>query len=226
MKYKSLISALVFTLFASDMAMAQFGVDSVRRNTRDRAVEASSNEQTADNEQTAEIQEAVPEEVLGSEPASVLATKDIAYGRHERQALDVYLPEDTTDQAELPVVIFFHGGGYIAGDKSTGEAFSRFLAAQDVIAISAGYRLAPESTWPSGSEDMAGVIQWVQRNIKDYGGNAERVFLMGYSAGAEHVANYVFTEDHQVFAWFRCTAVRMYVSSRQCAGMDDLSVCA
>lgn len=200
MKYKSLIGVLVFAIFATDVAMAQFGVDAVRRNTRDRAIESSSNEQAAEIQEAVADEALVPEQVLNSEPARVLATKDIAYGRHERQALDIYLPEDTAGtQANLPVVIFFHGGGYIAGDKSTGEAFNRFLAAEDVIGISAGYRLAPESTWPSGAEDVAGVIQWVQRNIEDYGGNAERIFLLGYSAGAEHVANYVFTEEYQVF---------------------------
>lgn len=194
MKYKYLIGVLLFTLFASEIAMAQFGLEATRRNTRDRAVEAASNSQAT------EAQEAVTEEVLASESNQVLATKDISYGRHERQALDIYLPESAASSAaDLPVLIFFHGGGYIAGDKSTGEAFNRFLAAEEVIGISAGYRLAPESTWPSGAEDVAGVIQWVQRNIEDYGGNAERIFLLGYSAGAEHVANYVFTEDQQVF---------------------------
>ena len=59
------------------------------------------------------------------------------------------------------------------------------------------YRLAPQSTWPSGPQDMAAAVSWVRANIASYGGDPSRVFLMGSSAGANHVASYVaFPEFH------------------------------
>ena len=58
------------------------------------------------------------------------------------------------------------------------------------------YRLAPQSTWPSGPQDMAAAVSWVRANIASYG-DPSRVFLMGSSAGANHVASYVaFPEFH------------------------------
>jgi triacylglycerol lipase len=59
------------------------------------------------------------------------------------------------------------------------------------IGVNATYRLAPEFRWPAGPEDLASVVSWVTSNIASYGGNPARVYLMGISAGAVHVASFL-----------------------------------
>ena len=60
-----------------------------------------------------------------------------------------------------------------------------------MIGVNATYRLAPAHRWPAGSDDVAAVVRWVREHIGEYGGDPERIFLMGQSAGAAHVAAYV-----------------------------------
>ena len=59
------------------------------------------------------------------------------------------------------------------------------------VGVNATYRLAPQFIWPAGAEDLASVVQWVTEKIRERGGDPGRIFLMGQSAGAVHVANYV-----------------------------------
>jgi dienelactone hydrolase len=59
------------------------------------------------------------------------------------------------------------------------------------VGVNATYRLAPQSPWPAGSEDVAAVVAWVAGQIGARGGDPARIYLMGHSAGAIHVANYV-----------------------------------
>ena len=67
------------------------------------------------------------------------------------------------------------------------------------VGVNATYRLAPQSPWPAGAEDLAAVVQWVTDKIGERGGDPARIFLMGQSAGAVHVANYVsHPEFHKV----------------------------
>ncbi len=59
------------------------------------------------------------------------------------------------------------------------------------VGVNITYRLAPKSPWPAGAEDIATAVQWVAANVRQAGGDPARVFLMGHSAGAVHVASYV-----------------------------------
>ena len=59
------------------------------------------------------------------------------------------------------------------------------------IGVNMTYRLAPQSPWPAGAEDIAAAVQWVSDNIGKRGGDPARIYLMGHSAGAVHVAGYV-----------------------------------
>ena len=67
-----------------------------------------------------------------------------------------------------------------------------------MIGITVNYRLPPEHTWPSGAEDIASIVRWIQENVAALGGDTDNVFIMGYSAGAGHAASYVFFEEFQV----------------------------
>ena len=123
--------------------------------------------------------------------AGVEVTRGVAYGAHPRQILDVYRHGPTTN---APVVLFVHGGAFVRGDKDvSSEVYANvcyYFARHGFLAVNVEYRLAPESKYPGGAEDLAGAIAWVKRSARDYGGDPGRLFLVGHSAGATHVAGY------------------------------------
>ena len=133
----------------------------------------------------------------GNETADVL--RDVSYGPHERQRLDVLKPKDPSGEA-IPVLVFIHGGAFVRGDKSDGIIFDNVLnyfVPHGVLGINATYRLAPEYQWPAGADDIRAIVQWIRENASEYGGDPNRIFLMGHSAGAAHVAAYTFIEELQ-----------------------------
>jgi acetyl esterase len=127
----------------------------------------------------------------------VKVTKDLQYGNHKKQILDVYQPANASG-TPAPVLVFFHGGGFIMGDKSEYPNVGYYFAQHGIVTVNATYRLAPKYMWPSGAEDVAGALKWIQTNIAGYGGDAKRVFLFGHSAGAAHVAAYTFLDNFAV----------------------------
>ncbi|MCC8980113.1 alpha/beta hydrolase [Bradyrhizobium acaciae] len=124
----------------------------------------------------------------------VKVERDVKYGPAERHLLDVFAPD--TAAAPRPVLIYIHGGGFVAGNKrGPGSPFydnvMLWAARRGFVGVNATYRLAPAFPWPAGAEDMGAIVQWVSENIASRGGNPARIFLMGQSAGAVHVASYV-----------------------------------
>lgn len=123
--------------------------------------------------------------------------KDIAYGTDERHRLDVFVPSKKPSGA--PVVVYFHGGGYVAGARSPlpGLIYDNvptFFARNGCIGVNATYRLAPANKWPSGAQDVGSVVKWLRENVAQYGGDPDRIFVMGQSAGGTHVATWSFME--------------------------------
>ena len=132
----------------------------------------------------------------------VKIAKDEKYGPDERNRLDVYTPV-ARPKEPAPILVFVHGGGFTTGDKSIpGSPFygniGYYFARKGLITIIPTYRLAPKHKWPAATEDMASVLDWVQKNGIRFGGDTKRVFLMGHSAGAAHAASYVFQEEYQL----------------------------
>jgi len=103
---------------------------------------------------------------------------DIADGR---DLLDIYMPEGS---ALAPVVVFFHGGALMEGDKDHGAFLARRLVPAGVGVVSANYRLSPAFAHPTHLQDAAAAVAWVLENIADYGGDPDQVFVTGHSAGA------------------------------------------
>lgn len=134
--------------------------------------------------------------------AGVKTERDVKYGMADRHLLDVFTPE--ANSATRPVLIFIHGGAFIAGNKrGPGSPFydnvMLWAVKSGFVGVNATYRLAPQSPWPAGSEDVAAVVAWVASQIGARGGDPARIYLMGHSAGAVHVANYVaHPEFHKV----------------------------
>lgn len=125
---------------------------------------------------------------------NVKLTKDEKYGPHERHRLDVYEPENRSD-SPVPILVFVHGGAFIRGDKSQNDNVGYYFARHNVLTIVISYRLAPQHKWPAGAEDIAGVLKWIAANGENFGGDTNRIFLMGHSAGTAHVSTYVFFEE-------------------------------
>ena len=133
--------------------------------------------------------------------SGIRQTSDVSYGPHELQKFDLFVSEESPNDSGV-VLIYVHGGGLVAGDKvgADGLIYSnigRFIARHGGVGINMNYRLAPEVTWPAGAEDIRMVLNWVRENIESYGGDPDKVFLMGNSAGSAHVAAYLFHEAAQ-----------------------------
>jgi len=136
----------------------------------------------------------------GNETADVV--RDISYGPHERHRLDILRPKNPSSDA-MPVLVFIHGGAFVRGNKSDGIIFDNVLnyfVSRGVLGINATYRLAPEHPWPAGADDIRDVVRWIRENASEHGGDPNRIFLMGHSAGAAHVATYAFMEKLQLDA--------------------------
>jgi acetyl esterase/lipase len=126
-------------------------------------------------------------------PADVAIASDERYGPHERQRLDVFRPRLG---ARRPVLLFVHGGGFDGGDKALpGTPFygnvGIWTARNGMLGVVMTYRLAPGHPWPAGAEDVGAAVRWVHANAERYGADPTRIFAMGHSAGAAHLADYI-----------------------------------
>ena len=111
---------------------------------------------------------------------------DVAYGPHARQRLDVYLPAQPTTDA--PVVVFFYGGSWTRGSRTDYRFVGEALASAGIVAAVADYRLSPQVQWRAILEDCAAATGWTWANAARLGASAERVHLMGHSAGGYNAA--------------------------------------
>ena len=128
---------------------------------------------------------------------AAIATRNVEYGPNDRHRLDLLQPRRSAE-APRPIVVFIHGGAFVRGQRSDGEIFDNVLnyfTRHGMLGVNATYRLAPQHKWPAAAEDMRDLVTWVRENAADYGGDPTKIFLMGHSAGAVHVASYVFMED-------------------------------
>jgi len=114
-------------------------------------------------------------------------------------SLDIYAPAASTD---CPVVVMIHGGGWHEGDKANRavvEAKSRHFVGAGCVFVSANYRLSPAVRHPEHVKDIAKALAWIHDHIADHGGDPNRMYVMGHSAGA-HLAALVATDDHYLAA--------------------------
>ncbi len=114
-------------------------------------------------------------------------TSNIPYAdpAHERQVLDVYAPKDAKN---LPVVFWIHGGGWQTGDKTSVQIKPRVFSERGFVFVSTNYRLLPHVEMGVLIRDVAKSLGWVHKNIAKHGGDPQRIFVMGHSAGAQLAA--------------------------------------
>ena len=116
--------------------------------------------------------------------------ESFAYGDDPYQEVAVFsAPKPTGD-----VIAFMHGGGWTNGYKEWLAFMAPPLTAAGITFVSMGYRLAPAVIWPAGVEDAAAGIKWVHANIAAHGGDRERIFVGGHSAGG-HQATWLAVRD-------------------------------
>ncbi len=116
-------------------------------------------------------------------------TQDIAFSAIPRDKLDVYRPAGSTPTTPLkPVVVFFYGGAWDSGDKGGYLFAAEALTSRGYVAVVPDYRLYPEITFPAYMDDAALAVKWTFDNIAQHGGDPDKVFVMGHSAGAQLAA--------------------------------------
>ncbi|GEM_PF-198707 len=113
--------------------------------------------------------------------------RDIAYteSADPRQKLDIYAPEGANN---LPVVFWIHGGGWQAGDRTSVQLKPQAFVEKGFVFVSTGYRLLPQVEMIDIFRDIAKSIHWVHDHIAQYGGDPNRILVMGHSAGAQLAA--------------------------------------
>src|SRR5262245_24958652 len=117
---------------------------------------------------------------------AVRIVRDVAYLQGAGYAdgkdkLDIYLPEG---RRNAPVIVSYYGNQLMGGDKTEDAYVGRRFAAAGFVTAVVNYRLSPEVSHPAHIQDAAASFAWVKRHIAEYGGNADQVFIIGYSAGA------------------------------------------
>lgn len=124
--------------------------------------------------------------VFGGEPEPVASVTEVPMARPDGNALlaRLYRPLAAPAVERLPLVLFFHGGGWCIGDVSTYDGFCRRLANRSKCAVlSLDYRLAPENPFPAAVEDAIFATQWAWDNSDLLEVDRERFALAGDSAG-------------------------------------------
>jgi len=115
-------------------------------------------------------------------------TEGVAYGGLPRHKLDVYRPASAAPAAGWPVVVFFYGGSWNRGERAEYRFVGEALASRGVLTLVADYRLYPEVRFPDFLSDCAQALAYGLREAARLGGNPQRVFVMGHSAGAYNAA--------------------------------------
>jgi len=108
--------------------------------------------------------------------------RDVAYGTHERQRMDFYIPDNLKSPA--PVIVFFYGGSWKMGTKADYRFLGQAFASKGFITAVVDYRLYPEVYFPTFMEDSASAFVHIHASIATQGGDPKRMFVAGHSAGA------------------------------------------
>lgn len=121
--------------------------------------------------------------VMGGGKGAKLVTQGVRFGSHG-QTLDVWRAETAANADRRPVLIFWHGGGWVKGARQDYAFAGRAFARQGFVVVIPDYRKVPEVRFPAFVQDGAEAVAWVRDNIARFGGDPHRVAFAGHSAGA------------------------------------------
>ena len=131
----------------------------------------------------------------------------LAYGAGPRARLDLYVPKGTGAEARtppsaragataaLPLVVFWYGGSWTNGNRADYRFIGAALAQRGFVVAIPDYRLHPDVDFPAFTDDGAQAVAWLQKHAREYGGDPERMVLMGHSAGAHTAAYLALNQD-------------------------------
>ncbi len=103
---------------------------------------------------------------------------------HPKQAVDVYLPKQRKSNQPLPVIAFIHGGGWVNGDRLGYAAQAiQFARTGDYAAVTVGYRLTGEASWPAQIHDCKAAIRWIRAHARELNLDPDKIAAWGSSAG-------------------------------------------
>lgn len=119
----------------------------------------------------------------GGGNGAALVAEAVPFGDHG-QTLDVWRADDAGNDAKRPVLIFWHGGGWVKGARQDYAFAGRAFAKQGFVVVVPDYRKVPQVRFPAFVEDAADAVAWTRDNIARYGGNPDAIGFSGHSAGA------------------------------------------
>ncbi len=135
--------------------------------------------------------------------ARVSFSRNLRYGETDLNVLDV-ATRDVKEMSPRPVLLFVAGESF-AGDHGSPDVAGPlqdqamcFAARNGLVGVKVNYRPAPANPWPAGAQDVAAAISWVHQNIDLFGGSRDEIVVIGYSAGAFHVASFLAHPELQV----------------------------
>lgn len=147
---------------------------------------------------------------MSTAPDPAVTTKDVAYGADPMQFARIYTPVATVGAgAPLPVIVYYHGGGWVIADVNTYDATPRLLSKQlNAIVVSVEYRHAPEAKFPAQHDDAITAYRWVLANAASWGGNTVKIAVAGESAGGNLAVNTaIYARDNGLTAPLHVLAV-------------------
>jgi acetyl esterase/lipase len=137
---------------------------------------------------------------LSTAPDPGVTTHDLAYGPDPMQYGRIYKPARQMGRGRMPVIVYYHGGGWVIADVNTYDATPRLLARElGAIVVSVEYRHAPEFKFPAQHDDAAMAYRWVVDNARGWGGDPGSIALAGESAGGNlAVATAIYARDNRL----------------------------
>jgi triacylglycerol lipase len=138
---------------------------------------------------------ALYEPYVDAAPSTQSVQRELSFGSHPRNVLDFYPCERPS-----PILLYVHGGGFVGGGKNINAKFysnlGKYFTDRGLATALMNYRLAPEFVWPQAAEDIAKAVDWLQENRAQN----QRIYIIGQSAGACHLATYLTGEDFHAHA--------------------------
>ncbi|MDN4633524.1 alpha/beta hydrolase [Sphingomonas sp. PsM26] len=136
---------------------------------------------------------------MSTAPDPAVTTQDLPYGSDPMQYARIYKPANANG-APMPVIVYYHGGGWVIADVNTYDAAPRLLSKQlNALVVSVEYRHAPEFKFPAQHDDASTAYRWVLQNAQSWGGDTSKLALAGESAGGNlAVATAIYARDNNL----------------------------
>jgi acetyl esterase/lipase len=161
------------------------------------------------------LQSNSPAPNFGTIQQNVAVAQNIVYDEIENSVMDIYYPKDV--QGPLSVVVWLHGGGYILGDKEVTKEYAMTLASHGYVVANVNYALAPEHKYPTHVVQANHALKYLNSNAPEYGGDMDRLFLGGNSAGGQIVSQIAAITSNERLA--KSMGIKSAIENEQLSGV-------